>query len=281
MSVVEHEYEHCGRDPRFREHQRKQHLERPVQNARSTWRKEHPSRRGNAPGQYIHRRYSAYGNLVKTGTGQLIVGGNWTYTPNGTGNYGETKIFNGTIQLTSGTLPSTTKLTLGDPNTNANTSGILDLYGRSQTVTGLYTAGAGTGNQVINTSATTGTLTINVPVSTTDTFAGTLGVGSKNNFGLTVGGSGTLVVSGTNNAYPGAPQSAAALLQPGVVNALPTAGAVTTTGGVLDLGTLSRPSPAPSPSRAAPCKTARSPTTGSTTTAAAARSPRSWRAAWA
>ncbi len=106
----------------------------------------------------------------------------------------------GTITLTGGTfqvqnsnaIPSTATVAVISP-------AILDLDGNSVTLSGLIGSGG-----VINSSATNGALTLNVPTS--DTFVGVLGGGaSDNNFSLTLnagGTTGTLTLS-ASNTYTG------------------------------------------------------------------------------
>lgn len=128
--------------------------------------------------------------LDKAGPGTWTISGANTYT-------GATTITNGTLSLAGGNdrLPVTTTVTLG----NAQTSGILRLDSRSQTLAGLLTSGTGTSNRVINGSATPATLTINNPLS--QTFPGSLGgaTPNDNNFSLAKSGAGTLILAGSNN----------------------------------------------------------------------------------
>lgn len=123
----------------------------------------------------------------------------------------ETSAASGRVVLKGTTLPSGTVLSLGAQN-NVGTNVIqLDLNGNAQTLAGLQTFvfnSGGTGkNQVINSSTTVATLTINN--SGTDfTFGGNLGAngqtpiggssGAGNNFGVVKAGGGTLAFTGTN-----------------------------------------------------------------------------------
>jgi autotransporter-associated beta strand protein len=170
------------------------------------------------------------GNLVKVGAGTLIVQGVNSYA-------GSTQVKDGTLQLVSA-LPGT-RLTLGSAITN--TSGTLDLNGKSQTVAGLYTAGSGAANRVINSSDTAGSLTINLPSATTATYGGALGAGANTNFSLTISGSGTQVLSGSST-YTGTgaggynTQISSGTLQLGADNALPVGGSLRIdAGGTWDL----------------------------------------------
>jgi fibronectin-binding autotransporter adhesin len=126
----------------------------------------------------------------KVGTGSLLLNGTSTYG-------GGTAIANGSIIL-GGTnvLPTTTAIQFGD---SSGDSGVLVMKGYSQAITGLTTTGAGTASAVVGGSATLSTLTVNI-ASGTNTFAGTIGgsASNANNVGLTLGGPGKLVLSGSN-----------------------------------------------------------------------------------
>ena len=146
----------------------------------------------------INSLLTGTGGLTKLGTGMLVLNSGAGYTGNVT-------IANGTLQAgNNNVLPTGAILTLGDGT--ANTSGVLDLNTGEQDLTGLYTAGSGTANQVINSvsgAGNTGLLKLNI--TGTNTFAGQLGGGtSGNNFNLSLIGGGLLVLSGTNNTYTGA-----------------------------------------------------------------------------
>ena len=134
---------------------------------------------------------SGTGNLIKTGTANMFLTRISTYS-------GNTTVKNGQLVLLNidNALPQTTVLTLGDGTTN--TSGVFRLNAQIQTLAGLTTAGTGTGNRVINGSATTKNFTLNI--ATTDTFAGILGgsTSDENNLNLIKSGSGTLTLTGTN-----------------------------------------------------------------------------------
>ncbi len=150
---------------------------------------------------------TADGGLTKIGTGALTLSGASTYT-------GGTFIKNGMLILSAGNdrLPTGTVVTLGDGSTND--SGVLKLDSNSQTLAGLLTAGAGTGNSVVNGNVTAATLTLSINVS--NIFGGVLGGAgtNENNFGLTKTGAGVLTLSGTNT-YTGATNILAGTLQAG------------------------------------------------------------------
>ncbi|MBN8419604.1 MAG: autotransporter-associated beta strand repeat-containing protein [Verrucomicrobia bacterium] len=147
------------------------------------------------------------GGLTKVGAGTLTVSAASTYT-------GGTFIKNGTLALGGGNdrLPTGTIVTLGDGITND--SAVLKLNSSSQTLAGLLTAGTGTGNSVVNGSATAATLTLSVGGS--NIFGGVLGGAgiNENNFGLTKTGAGVLTLSATNT-YTGATTILAGTLQAG------------------------------------------------------------------
>jgi autotransporter-associated beta strand protein len=137
---------------------------------------------------------------------------------------GTTTIRSGTIQLlVTGALPSGTSLTLG----NAATSGTLDLGGANATVGGLTTSGTGTTNQIGNSSTVSNsTLTF---AGGTSTFGGaivnTLGGGNMTT-ALAVS-SGSLTLSGNNNAYAGG-----TVINGGTLRASNTSGSATGTGNI-------------------------------------------------
>ncbi len=122
----------------------------------------------------------------------------------------ETNAAKGRVVLGSTSLPSGTVLSLG-AQVNVGTNLMqFDLNGNNQTLAGLQTFvynGGGTGiNQVINSSVTAASLTINN--STDYTFSGNLGAngqtpiagaaGTGNNFGLIKAGTGMLTLTGIN-----------------------------------------------------------------------------------
>jgi autotransporter-associated beta strand protein len=131
-------------------------------------------------------------SLTKSGSGTLVLAGSATYT-------GATAVTDGTLQLSGAAnrLPTATTVTLG----SGATGGILDLNGLGQQLAGLTTSGSGT-NRVVNSSSTAAALTLNI-ASGSNTFAGILGNAGQDNFSLTKGGAGTLVLSG-QNTYSGA-----------------------------------------------------------------------------
>ena len=72
---------------------------------------------------------------------------------------GGTFIDNGTVKLgINGAILSTSSVQLG----SGTTSGVLDLNSKTQTLAGLTTNGTGAANNVVNTGATSGTLTLNI-----------------------------------------------------------------------------------------------------------------------
>ena len=132
---------------------------------------------------------SGPGGLIKDGEGTMILAVANSYA-------GNTTISNGTIKLgTSNGLPAGTALQLGEAG--AANSGVLDLGGFSQTVTGLATSGTGASNSVINSTGTDGALIVNY-AGPGQTFAGQLGVTGSTNFGVTKTGAGTLTLTGVN-----------------------------------------------------------------------------------
>ncbi len=133
---------------------------------------------------------SGSGSLVKTGSGTLTLANANLYA-------GSTAIKNGVISLgISNALPTSTILTLGDGTTNA--SGVLRLNGFTQSLAGLAIAGTGTGNRIVNGSATALNLTLNVASSSS--FSGSFGGSgtNENNLGLIKSGAGVLTLSGSS-----------------------------------------------------------------------------------
>ncbi|MEI7956742.1 MAG: autotransporter-associated beta strand repeat-containing protein, partial [Verrucomicrobiota bacterium] len=133
---------------------------------------------------------SGSGSLVKAGSGTLTLANANLYM-------GTTAIKNGVISLgISNALPTSTILTLGDGTTNA--SGVLRMNGFSQSLAGLAIAGTGTGNRIVNGSATALNLTLNVASSSS--FSGSLGGSgtNENNLGLVKTGAGVLTLSGSS-----------------------------------------------------------------------------------
>jgi autotransporter-associated beta strand protein len=129
-------------------------------------------------------------NLIKTGSGTLTLSSTSSYS-------GTTTIKNGVVALgVANALPATTALTLGDGTTNA--SGVLQLNGYAQSLTGLAIAGTGTGNRIVNGSATAVNLTLSVASSSS--FSGSFGGPgtNENNLGLIKTGAGVLTLSGSS-----------------------------------------------------------------------------------
>ena len=147
--------------------------------------------------------------------------------------------FNGPVAVKNGTLdfgvataiPATATVTLGDGV--ANTSGVLELDGRSTTLGGLVSAGTGTGNAVVNGNVTALALTLNLPANVTNTFGGTLGGAgtNENNFMLTMAGSGTQVLSGPGTYIGSTNVTGGTLLANNVIGT--SSGFVSVAGGTL------------------------------------------------
>src|SRR5262249_42469526 len=163
------------------------------------------------------------GGLTKNGASTYVLTGSNTYN-------GPTVIQKGTLIVTGGNdrLPTGTTVTLGD---SSNNSGLLQLGNASgasnQTLAGLLTTGAGTGNAVVGGNSSTSILTLNI--AATNTFAGALGGAgaNQNNLALIKNGSGTLILSGTSNTYSGG-----TTLNAGVLRVTNTAGSATGSGAV-------------------------------------------------
>ena len=149
-----------------------------------------------------------------SGTGPLIMRpeGSVTSTAvielSGANTYsGGTVVYAGTLRLAGGDdrLPTTGGLTIGLAGNVLY--GSVDLGGFNQTVAGLSSLGSNQPLQVIGNSSTTADSTLRVNLgSGTNTFAGqlidTIGAGTRT-FALTKAGSGTLVLSGTQNTFSG------------------------------------------------------------------------------
>lgn len=168
------------------------------------------------------------GGLNKTGNGVLTLSArDNTYA-------GSTLIQNGTLRIDLGNdrLPTGTSVTLG----TGLTSGVLQLNGFSQTITGLTTAGTGTANAVIGGSATSTSLLDVIVASGMQTYGGTLGGGAgaantnaSNNLGFIKDGAGTFILSGANT-YNGATTVNQGSLVLGSATALGSGGASLETG---------------------------------------------------
>jgi autotransporter-associated beta strand protein len=130
--------------------------------------------------------------LNKIGSGSLLLTGVSTYSSN-------TSIGAGSIILAGGNnlLPVGTAVQLG---ANGN-SGVLQLNGMNQSISGLVVGGSGNASAVVAGTATPSTLTINYNVSgMTDSFPGTLGGSNtyQNNLALVTTGQGTVDLDNTN-----------------------------------------------------------------------------------
>lgn len=158
------------------------------------------------------------GGLDKTGAGVLTL----TSRDNSYG--GSTLVENGVLRLDLGNdrLPTGTTVTLG----TGTTSGVLQLNGFSQSITGLTTAGTGTANAVTGGSGTSTSLLDVTVASGTQTYGGSLGgVGvtsysaDYNNLGFIKDGAGAMVLSSAST-YTGATTVNAGTLTLGDARAL-------------------------------------------------------------
>ena len=177
------------------------------------------------------------GFFAKQGAGVLSLGGASTYS-------GATIISNGTVRLTTDNdrLPTTTVLSFGQ-TANANV-GTLDLNSRNQTIAGLASIVGTNAAAVTNlvTTATSGTLTINVASGTTYAY----GDGSLANSGLISGavsvvksGGGVQILGGANT-YTGTTTLSAGTLRSGtgtVGNSAFGSGVLALNGGTITSGT--------------------------------------------
>jgi autotransporter-associated beta strand protein len=153
---------------------------------------------------------SGSGGLIKTGAGHMRLSGTTQAgSANGganrTASYtGATEVREGTLSVTANNgLPSTTFLTIGGA---AGTSGVFDMNNQNQTIAGLSSAGAGTGNTVTNSGATLSTLTVNTG---SDSSYGGLLSGSMS---LVKSGSGTLRLASGSSTYSGTTTVSAGVL---------------------------------------------------------------------
>jgi autotransporter-associated beta strand protein len=152
----------------------------------------------NAPMTTIDaKHFGATISAPLTGLGGISVAGTGTLTLSGSNTYnGSTTVKTGTLALGGGDnrLPPGTTVTLGGGGPAA--VGTLKLNGCNQELAGLWTAGhnSDAGNRLINGSATTCTLTLNIEHSRNNQFAGTLGGTGQdeNNFAVRKTGGGAL-----------------------------------------------------------------------------------------
>lgn len=120
---------------------------------------------------------------------------------------GPTRVANGTLRIgMNDALPTGTTLTLGGTTGDnvVDSSGTFELNGKSQTVAGLGTLGNGNSNRIGNSTVADGALIVNYNGTSSQTFSGAIGYSDINsvsfrNLSLTKNGTGTLVLSGTND----------------------------------------------------------------------------------
>jgi fibronectin-binding autotransporter adhesin len=157
---------------------------------------------GNTAGTVLSGRINGGYGLTKSGAGllwiQAAASDMNTYS-------GPTTVLSGTLQL-SGTgaapaniLPRTTYVTLGSGTLSAVLK-LSDTSAISQELTGLYTSGTGTNNQVIGNSFT-GNSKLILNVAGTDIYDGILGLSggtNENRLELTKAGLGSLTLTNTN-----------------------------------------------------------------------------------
>lgn len=166
--------------------------------------------------------------LIKTGIRTVQLRGVNTYT-------GDTQVRGGTllIGLLNNRLPTTTNLILGDGLTD--TSGVFQMNSRSQTVGGLETAGAGTGNRVINSSGSASTFT--VANASDQNFGGILGgaTANDNNYNFTKTGAGRFTLT-NENTFTGTATISGGILELGhATNTIADTAPVNVNGGTLDI----------------------------------------------
>ncbi len=165
---------------------------------------------GGATSQPFYGSITGNLNLVVNKTAAQSLAGVNSYT-------GSTNILAGTLNIaTSGSLPATTVVTLGDASAITPPTATLSLGNGNgatngqvrQEIAGLYTVGSGT-LQVINQGSNVGQLTLNVGTGIDNVFSGNLGIavsgnGSTSNvFGLHKIGAGTFEPAGAINSYSG------------------------------------------------------------------------------
>jgi autotransporter-associated beta strand protein len=183
---------------------------------------------GNASLNNIGAAITGSTGLVKTGIRTLQLRGTNTYA-------GPTRVQSGTLLIGLGNnrLPTGTLLILGDAD--SNTSGVFQMNSRSQQVGGIESAGTGTGNRVINGSATATTFTISN--ANDHTFGGVLGGASANdnNFNVTKTGVSRLILT-SNNTFSGTATISGGTLELGhPTNTLGNSTPVNVNGGILDI----------------------------------------------
>ena len=122
--------------------------------------------------------HAAQVSLVLTGSGKLLLSGSNAYS-------GGTAVSGGTLQLGNADA-------LGSGSLTAN-RGSVDLEGYSPTISGL----TGSAGLITNSGTSESTLTVDQTVATT--FGGSLSDGHSARVSLVLTGSGSLLLSGTNN----------------------------------------------------------------------------------
>jgi autotransporter-associated beta strand protein len=161
----------------------------------------------------------------------------FTYTGNISGSFGFTKLgsntltlsgtnnLGGSVLISAGTLQLGANTTLsGAAPLNISSTGTLDLAGNSLTVPGLN----GPSGSIVTNSGPSAILTVGSALNST--FAGAIKNTSSGTTGLTVVGSGTLTLSGTNT-YAGPTNLSSGTLDIGAASALSSVTQVYFTGG--------------------------------------------------
>jgi autotransporter-associated beta strand protein len=151
--------------------------------------------------------------LVKTGAGALTLSAANTYS-------GGTTVSAGSLLLTGGS----NRLSIAGAITASG--GVLDLGGSSQSTSGTVTFSGGTVQNGTLTSSTSGF----------DAQSGSVGAVLGGSVALNKSTSGALTLSGVNTYSGGTTVSAGSLILSGGSNRLSITGAITASGGVLDLG---------------------------------------------